>query len=339
MLDNPHPITNSVIEGDQLTKLFLTYDNQAKQDGVGAQLQRVFGLYAISKKWRLGYVHSNLTGTVEELSHNLDSNDKLNELLDLVNSKFQFPSNTMPLDYKEIRVHNLSLRFLLRIYLRTVFSRETILLKVCLPYGLIEKYPDWYDFAGEEIRIQKSLNKNSMKDRVVIHIRHGYKPIPGKNGASTPRFLPLEYYPLALSNLFKNEQLDKRTEVLIHTDLPESDGKWKPYQESKISELEEIGYEFSNQELEYKTVDLKTLYFADYPNLTVKYCAPILEALEDMYTAKHLIMSRSSFSYIAGIINPGNVYIPRQHGHVKLTRWFWDFEKDEVPSIELLSGI
>ena len=322
-----------------MKRLFLTYDNQAKQDGVGAQLQRIFGVYSICKRWGLGYIHTGLSGTVEELSHNIESAEKLDDLLSDVNSAFRFPSNQLPLKYKEIQVHNLSLRYLIEIYLRTLISREVVLLKVCLPYGLIEKFPDWYEFAGKEFRNQKFESRGTSQNRVVIHIRHGYKPITGKNQASAPRFLPLEYYPLALREIFESQALSQDTEVIVHTDIPESDGKWQPYQEEKISELQQIGYEFSENKLEYKTIDLKNEYFKSYPNLTVKYCAPILEALQDMYTAEYLLMSRSSFSYIAGIINPRNVYIPRQHGHAKLSRWAWDFPEDRNQKIELLSGI
>ena len=322
-----------------MKRVYLTYDNLAKQDGAGAQLQRIFGIFAVAKKLRLQYLHSDLVATAEELSHNLNSDKELGKLLQVVNEAFNLPSDILPANYREIRVHNMTPRKLLKLVLSAYLKRENILVRICLPFGLIEKYPDWYELAGDEIRKLKPEITSSPKNQVVVHVRYGYKPIEGKNIASAPRFLPLAYYPLALAQLFAKENLDPSTRVVVHTDIPKSSGSWAPYQDTKIAELESIGYEFAGNRLQYETVDLKADYFSDYANLTVKYSEPILETLEEMYTSKYLLMSRSSFSYIAGIINPNKVYIPRQHGHVKLNRWSWDFSEDETPKIELLSGI
>lgn len=322
-----------------MKRVYLTYDNLAKQDGVGAQLQRILGIFSICRKWRLRYVHSNIIGTVEELSHNLNSANELDKLLEDVNDTFTLPSQKLPAKYRIIHVYNISLRKLARLIFDAYRNREYILVKICLPYGLIEKFPDWYEIAGDEIRKLKPYISLKPKNQVVVHIRYGYKPIEGSNSASSPRFLPLSYYPLALAQLFIKEKLDPLIPVIVHTDIPKSNGSWAPYQGTKIAELESIGYEFAENKLQYETVDLEADYFSDYANLTVKYSEPILETLEEMYTSKYLLMSRSSFSYIAGIINPNKVYIPRQHGHVKLTRWSWDFPEAETPKIELLSGI
>jgi hypothetical protein len=322
-----------------LKRVYLTYDNEAKQDGIGAQLQRILGIFSICRKLKLKYSHADIVGTVEELSHNLNSPEELDELLNEVNKKFRLPSDALPAEYRIIKIHNISSRKLLELVAKAYWNREYIVVKICLPYGLIEKFPDWYELAGKEIRSSKSYISTSPKSQVVVHVRYGYKPIVGSNSASSPRFLPLEYYPLALEQLFKKENLDPMTPVVVHTDIPKSDGGWVPYQETKISELESIGYEFTEHGLQYETVDLKAVYFSGYANLTVKYSEPVLETLEDMYASKYLLMSRSSFSYIAGIINPNRVYIPRQHGHVKLKRWSWDFAEADAPKIELLSGI
>jgi hypothetical protein len=41
-------------------KLVFTYDNTAKTDGVGAQLQRIYGIYSISRLLGASYLHSPL---------------------------------------------------------------------------------------------------------------------------------------------------------------------------------------------------------------------------------------------------------------------------------------
>ncbi len=42
-------------------KLVLTYDNSVLTDGVGAQLQRIYGIYAISRLLGAIYLHSPLS--------------------------------------------------------------------------------------------------------------------------------------------------------------------------------------------------------------------------------------------------------------------------------------
>ncbi len=322
-----------------MPKLFLTYDNLAKQDGIGAQLQRIFGIYSLSRKFRIKYIHSPIIGTLEELAHNVPSEASMKNLLDEVNARFNFPSSKLTREIEVEKVHNLTTRILFKFILKSAFGKKNILLKVCLPFGIIDKHPDWYKYSGVEIRSNEPTEKATRKYKMVVHVRYGYKPIVGSNTASSPRFLPLTYYPDAVREILKQEKLPLDSEILVHTDIPRESGKWKPFQESKISELSSIGYEIKESLLDFEGIDLKNEYFAGFPNLSVKHCAPLLETLNDMIAADVLLMSRSSFSYIAGIVNRNSVYIPRSHGHGKMSRWKWDFKKSNSPKIELLSGI
>jgi len=322
-----------------MKRIYITYDNIKKQDGVGAQLQRIFGIYSISQKFRLGYIHSPIINTAEELAHNISSESELNDLLNQVNSTYVFPSSKR-IEFDEvIYIHNITSKILAIIFMKSVLQRRRFLLKVCLPFGIMDKHPDWYEYSGSYMRSKRSNKENYAQKKIVVHVRYGYKPIKGKNVASAPRFLPLSYYPQALKNLLKRENLSIDSKILIHTDIPNWSGQWKPFQESKLSELSAIGYEVNEDVLSFEGIDLKSRYFSDFTNVEVKYCAPLLETLDDLIAADVLLMSRSSFSYVAGIINSKSVYMPRLHGHSKLKRWQWDFSKRDLPFIELLSGI
>jgi len=319
--------------------LTLTYDNLAKQDGIGAQLQRIFGIYSISKKFHLGYLHSPIIETAEELAHNVSSDQELKKLLEQINTTFNFPSHSSVNFDEEIFIHNLNVKILFEVYLRSLITKRNILLRVCLPFGVIDKHPNWYEYAGSYLRSTLPITRPQKLKQVVVHVRHGYKPIVGKNDSSAPRFLPLTYYSDALKNILKMQNLDINNEIVVHTDIPDKSGHWKPFQDSKLSELASIGYQIDKNTLAFKGIDLRNNYFSDFPNLTVKYCAPILETLYDMMNADVLLMSRSSFSYISGIVNEKSVYIPRSHGHAKMSRWKWDYSKRKSPTLELLSGI
>jgi hypothetical protein len=235
-------------------------------------------------------------------------------------------------------MYNPSLKQFCKILVQSVFSRKSILIKICLPFSIIERYPDWYDEAGREVRKNPSYSELKIKNQVTVHIRYGYKPIVGTNQASAPRFLPLEYYPTALKEILRMQNLDFNVPIVVQTDIPEKSGTWKPFQKERLAELQAIGYHSHENQFNFETIDLNQ-YFKEFSNVTIKYCDTFIDALEEMSTSKYLLMSRSSFSYIAGIINPHNVYIPKGHGHAKLQRWFWDFSSGNEPHFELLAGI
>jgi len=325
--------------GNYMKRIFLTYDNLAKQDGIGAQIQRILAIYSISKKLRFNYVHSEILHTIEERAHNASSQSDLNSLIADVNSVFTFSSAQPPSTAREFKIYNLGRRELLKVVLRTYLRRETCVLKICLPFGLIEQYPDWYEYAGKAMRESSFFTNISVRDEIVVHIRYGYKPIEGTNKGSSPRFLPLEYYPKAVSEIFETEKLSPSFPIVIQTDIPEAQGTWKPFQEERLNELQVIGYETNNQAFAFESIDLRNEYFQEFPNVTVRYCDPFLDAIKEMSNSRYLLMSRSSFSYIAGVINPNKVFIPRLHGHAKLKRWFWDFPEGKEIKIDLLSGI
>lgn len=322
-----------------MPRLYLTYDNEKKPDGIGAQLQRIFGIYSVSRKFRVRYIHSPILDTLEELAHNITSENSMKKMLAEVNSKYFFPSSELDVRVKTEYVHNLTISILLRSFLKATFGKNNILLRVCLPFGIMDKHPNWYNYAGSYIRSSKQSTKQPLNHVMVVHVRYGYQPIAGSNKASSPRFLPLTYYPESIKQILLRERLPLDSPILVHTDIPKEGGKWKPFQESKIAELSSIGYEINNSYLHFNGLDLKGEYFSEFPNLSVRHCAPLLDTLDDMINADVLLMSRSSFSYIAGIVNEGTVYIPRSHGHGKMSRWKWDFKKNNSPTVELLSGI
>jgi len=321
-----------------MMKVYLTYDNLAKQDGIGAQLQRILAIYSISKRFKLKYYHSDIIGTIEERAHSAKNPEELITLMNSVNSKFQLPTQNLPKKYVEVKLYNPGLKDFSRVVFRSILSKEAVLIKICLPFSIIEKYPDWYDEAGREIRRNPNHCDSKMRDQVTVHIRYGYKPIVGTNHASTPRFLPLEYYPAALKEILRIQNLEFNTPIVVQTDIPEKSGTWKPFQKERLLELQAIGYRSHENQFDFQTIDLDQ-YFKEFSNVTIKYCDNFIDALDEMSTSKYLLMSRSSFSYIAGILNPYNVYIPKLHNHAKLKRWFWDFPSGGELQFELLSGI
>jgi len=49
--------------------LYLTYDNQKLQDGIGAQALRILGIFSISQAFHIKYLHSPILKVVEDFTH------------------------------------------------------------------------------------------------------------------------------------------------------------------------------------------------------------------------------------------------------------------------------
>ncbi len=100
-----------------MKRIYLTYDNLAKQDGIGAQLQRILAIYSISKKLRFNYCHSKILRTIEERAHNATPELDLLKLIEQVNTVFELPSKELPNNYTEVKIHSLTARQLAKVVL------------------------------------------------------------------------------------------------------------------------------------------------------------------------------------------------------------------------------
>jgi hypothetical protein len=87
-------------------RLVLTYDNQAQTDGVGAQLQRIYGIYAISRILGVPYLHSPLARVDYQGLAALEENESDPGFHEEFNSLFQIDSDLVRTD----DVFNLNLR-------------------------------------------------------------------------------------------------------------------------------------------------------------------------------------------------------------------------------------
>lgn len=106
-------------------KLVLTYDNNTKTDGVGAQLQRIYGIYSISRLLGASYLHSPL-GCVDyqglfALEENVADPGFHHEFNDL----FQIKSDVMPTDdFHKINLPDISMEYFISLSLCSTDMRR-----------------------------------------------------------------------------------------------------------------------------------------------------------------------------------------------------------------------
>src|SRR5260370_39042817 len=90
-------------------KLVLTYDNTRRTDGIGAQLQRIYGIYSISRLVGASYLHTPLARVdyqgLSALENNVTDPAYHYEFNDLLRIK----SDVMPSDdFHKISLPNIS---------------------------------------------------------------------------------------------------------------------------------------------------------------------------------------------------------------------------------------
>jgi hypothetical protein len=303
--------------------LILTYDNVSMQDGLGSQALRLLGVYSIAKLVRVPYLHSPITSFVEEYAHSLENSDDQLSLLKKVNAFFLFPStiadmsNAIHLTKREI-----GLRGLLYMKLRFLLSRRMVVLHLLLPFKITDRLPWVYTFGARYLK-RKNRRLLNYKNEVVVHIRSGYGYLCTDLSELRRRQLPFGYYNAVISAVSKKLVPDEIFKLIVHTDLSPVDTTWRPIQESILSDAKRVsGIDVDSEALHLPGVDLREkITIPKNATAQFKYCADFMETFLDMCNCQILIQSKSSFSYLAGLMNKGVVIWPIYHGHSRYPSW------------------
>jgi hypothetical protein len=303
--------------------LYITYDNRELTDGLGAQALRILGIYAISQRYRIKYIHSPIGETIEEFAHGIISEKDLLTIVNRVNDFFCFPSNVShaPFDL-EFRIRNLSRRQLARMMLMYSLSQKSVLLRVCLPFGITDRNPKIYKYAVQYLRLRNSrLVSYRGAAKIVLHFRMGYGQSTPIATHVTPRFLPKEYY-LSVMEALKEKGLDQGVRnLIVHTDLSDKEVLWKP-SARRLQQNISFGEEIVDGKVIVPKNDVHEIFKSvEDVSVEVKYGADWIDTFIEMANADILILSRSAFSYLAALFNENLVIYPSNHGHSPQNGW------------------
>jgi hypothetical protein len=205
------------------------------------------------------------------------------------------------------------------------FSRKNIVLRILIPFPILNKSPSLFNYG---VKIVKSLNPSffNSQDRrnVVLHVRKGYdeKYADLEYVKNRSLYLPYRNYSEILSALAKRATTSKRETIIVHTDLVQNTQKWRPSQSSIIERYRERAGKGSIEHIELPGVDLsKEVTFPCEFDFQIFYCDDFFKTFKDMCNAETLIMSKSAFSYLAGLLNDYSIIWPVSHNHSKLKHW------------------
>jgi Uncharacterised nucleotidyltransferase len=310
-------------------ELAVTFD-QSASDGVGSQLHRIYGLYALSRSLHIKYVHSPLAwvgyqGLLPLLTGRIDP-----DFAARYNAFFSLPSDDFDLGGCErVRVPYLAENQVEEYRARAASTGRPVLLQAHEPYSYTNRHPAAY-LALREVSPYRGYRATGPV-RVCIHLRHGDNSVPGRPDRHD-RLLPNDYYLRACGPVLEAlRQQGAPFVVRLHTEVPP-----RPYTlHPGISGL----YFRLDEPATLKPAEDALDDFESLPNLEMVTNVEAREALDDFGTADVLILSRSDLGYLGGLLNPHGLVISTPFHHPALPEWLVADERGNLDAGEVARRI
>lgn len=282
--------------------LSVSYDGKTLPDGAGAQLQRIIGIYALARFFRLGYRHTGLKEVMVHPNDGVETAEHYRNYLEDINKLI--PYENMRMSKKpdlSLKIKHLGVRQFLRLYFRYRFSNQHIHLEILQPDHVINKFP----FIFRYFRIVNPSKISKVSGRITIHVRQsGPDATFILKGEKFTRNLPADYYLQGLyhiKELVGQTEFDK-TEIHIVTDEPNTKMKFVPF--SNQTDLWELaGYPLNQNSIEFEGGSITDYILGVFPNAVVSRGGSPSAAIKLLASGEYLIMSRSSLSFVSAVLS------------------------------------
>lgn len=299
----------------------LTYNDEL-DDGVGAQLQRIIGIYSLAIKYGIPYAHSGIKNLLITALDPYQTQDELNIFLQRINDLFQLPSS----DFGSQRDSRLKLTSPTKLNLNLIRLKNNLKIGkfrtfvVSNPFLLLNKDPDAYLLAVPQLPMAKE-NKTDFTN-IVVHYRRGSSSFDILPGESSPRAILNDWYIKVLNKYVAQlKSAGTKYHIDVFTDMPRQDMDFPPlaFQRDFWRQLPR----FENDMIRIHGEDLNKTTFVDFgDSLTVHYGGDPIDDLMHMAQADIFIMSRSSFSFVGALLNrSGKIIAPPNFWHKNLSSW------------------
>ncbi|MGE0702430.1 MAG: nucleotidyltransferase family protein [Vicinamibacterales bacterium] len=289
----------------------VTYD-QGMTDGVGSQLHRIFGFYALARALEIKYIHSGLRdvgyqGLMPLLNGRLDP-----DFTARYNAFFSLPSDDFDLEGCErVRVHSLDGAAVARCQEQAAATGRPLLIQGHLPYAYINRHPAGYQ-ALREVSPYRGF-RPAGPVRVCIHLRRGDNSVQSRE-QEFPQPLQNAFYVRACSTVVDAlRQLGLPFVVRLHTELPPRPYALHPGIPGVYFNLD--------RPTRIDPADYALEDFEALPNLEMVLNVEPRECLDDFATADVLILSLSSLGFVGGLLNPHGCVICPESFHAALPDW------------------
>lgn len=305
--------------------LAITYANDKNTDGAGAQLQRIYGIYALSRFLNVPYIHTPIGWLGYHGLSALESNTASPVLTSEYNRIFDIPSDIeLPEQKIAVDMMDVDAGRIQQLQSTAETAGEFHLVRILYPYPVTDRYPDLYRHATAISPFQRV---RSEVFRLAIHVRRGELfAIFGD------RMLPNSYYVSCALRLVETlNKLDIPFVCELYTEIPSKPFVVTPQHhgiEGRIAG--DIVFDPGMNRLED---------FDIVPNLQRFINDDPIDTLRRMATSDALILSRSSYSYVGAILNANGIVIYHPFWHNPMKEWLISDEKGIVPEGDLVARL
>jgi hypothetical protein len=313
-------IAKFILSLNQTTsRLTLSYSAGVKSDGLGAQLQRVLALNALGEYWGVPVRHAPIRQiAVHPLDGFVDDNEYF-DFLKSINELIDSSDSTEISDSKVICIDDLRFRHIFLLAIKLFFSRRTHILRVTHPYFFIDAMPSLYSCKSNfAVREKLCLHiTDGQKQTICLHHRQGVGNMAIQPGQNHSREIALTAYSNILKSIIdQNPQLKFR----VYTDAPEIDLQFRPPKEQKKSWQNLPS--FDGDSMKILGSSLENLICELPKDTEVIRGGHPLQTLANMTTGSIIILSRSSFGYVAALLSENaEIFVPEDFWHPPLLGW------------------
>ncbi len=264
--------------------LYLTYNNNDLTDGAGAQIQRIISIYLIAKHYNVEYIHTPLLRMSYQGAKCLENNEEDSTQIDRYNSLFTLPSSEHVTFDKTYSCGQLSEELIHT--LRDM--KGNILLSSVFAHRIIDSNPE---LLLQPLSLPWVQPLNTLPVIIAVHVRRGELFV-----VESERMLPNSYYIDCMKSLVEIfTQANIPYEIHLHTEIITKPTIITPTHHG-------IGERITTPIL-LRPEDNCIEEFSVIPNIKYRINEDPVETLQALSTANILLASRSSFSYVAGIIS------------------------------------
>jgi hypothetical protein len=300
-------------------KIALTYLNTIKADGVGAQIQRILAIRSLSNSLNLGYLHTEIKSLAIHPLDSYQNNDEMEVFLLKLNHEFwmQDTEESFVKNLRELQTNTLTFSFMFSCILQGFFSKKQTLVKIVEPYPISEYDPHLYQGIRQFLPHFVLPPKTGVV--VAVHYRRGVGGFAVQRGERISREIAGNYFAALAKKIIDDGQISD-LKLLVYTDSPTEDVVFTP--PNNQSHLWTNSERFSEGRMHVLGLDVEEVFKKISVGVKVVYGGDPLDVIKSLASADHLILSRSSFGYVAAILNTkGQVYFPSQFWHVPMKGW------------------
>ena len=303
------------------SSIYVTFDSNQAVDGTGAQLQRMISIYALANYLGFHYHHSQIKQVSVHAFDPFQTDDLYEKYLVELNNFFQFSKIThQDQDFMNFTKYHLFFWKFMVLLICNRFQNKPRYLALLEPYSISDFEGRILDSIEGQISLTTRDVSHFARPSVAIHYRQGVGGFALYPGQNVPRETPLIQFEQALTSIMIEFGPNSIKSIIVLTDAPTDVTLYRPpiHQQN----LWEGTPGYSNGVITIQPIDFDTLSEKfDLPIHVIRGGNP-LDAIYVMAHSDFLLMSKSSLSYLGGVLNnSGMVYCPKDFWHRPLAKW------------------